>query len=99
LKNVPLGLMIRYLPQKLLYELCSCAFFCLRAGKWRPFLQGKWDALKGVPIILEKRKNLKKVRRLSSHEIRKELLPLVPYLQRQIFKAERGKLPGIETSE
>jgi GT2 family glycosyltransferase len=99
LKNVPFGLMIWYLPHRLLYELCSCAFFCLRVGKWRPFLQGKWDALKGVPMILEKRKNLKKLRRLSSHEIRKELLPLVPYLKRQIYKAERGKLPGIETSQ
>lgn len=91
LKNVPFVLMIRYLPQRLLYELCSCAFFCLLAGKWRPFLKGKWDAMKGVPMILDKRRKLSKLRRLGAHEIRKDLLPLVPYLRRQLQMTGRGE--------
>jgi GT2 family glycosyltransferase len=99
LKNVPLGLMIRYFPQRVLYELCSCAFFCLLAGKWRPFLKGKWDAMKGVPMILDKRRKLSKLRRLDAREIRKELLPLVPYLRRQLLMAGHGESRDIEPRE
>ena len=87
LKNIPLGLMIRYLPQRVLYELCSCAFYCLLSGKWRPFLKGKLDAIRGIPMILVKRRELGRFRRLAAHEIKKELFPLVPYLKRQLLRS------------
>jgi hypothetical protein len=99
LKNIPLRLMIQYLPQRVLYELCSCAYFCLLAGKWRPFLKGKWDALKGVPMILGKRKKISNLRRLALHEIRKDLFPLVPYLRRQFLLARRGESRDLESKK
>jgi len=82
-----------------LYELCSCAYFCFLAGKWRPFLKGKWDALKGVPMILGKRRKISKLRRLELHEIRKDLFPLVPYLRRQFLMAGRGESRDMEAKK
>jgi GT2 family glycosyltransferase len=98
LKNVPLGLMIRNLPQRLIYEVCSSAFFCLKSGMWRPYLGGKWDALLGVPRMLRKRRSVQLLVRLNSLEIRQYLMPITSYLRQRLELSETsGKKRPQET--
>jgi GT2 family glycosyltransferase len=94
-KNIPLGLMVSHLPQRLLYEICSCAFFCLKAGKWRPYLKGKWDALRGIPRMLRKRGEVQRLVCLNTKEIHKELMPITAYLRHRLDLAANasGKRP------
>ena len=81
-KNVPTSLMLRFLPQRILYELNSFVNFCLIHGKWSPFFRGKWDAFKGVPRMYAKRKLLKG-KKLSIELIVSELIPISRYLFRR----------------
>ncbi|CAG0956438.1 glycosyltransferase family 2 protein [Geobacter sp.] len=93
LKNVPLGLMLKSFPQRLIYEVSSFGFFCILAGRWRPYLRGKRDALAGIPAMLRKRSEVQRLRKLSTHEISAGLLPLSLYLKRrlQLAFSERPK--------
>ncbi len=81
IKNVPLGILLRHLPQRLLYELSSFAFFCLVKRKWKPFIKGKLDALKEFPLMLKKRKDVQKLVKLSNEEIVSSLMPITEYLR------------------
>lgn len=85
LKNVPLLLMIRFLPQRILYELNSFVNFCLIHGKWLPFIRGKWDALKGIPLTYHKRKQICKLIRLNHKQIATELEPITHYLFKRFW--------------
>jgi GT2 family glycosyltransferase len=84
IKNVPLGIMLRYLPQRLIYEFSSFAFFCLVKKKWKPFLKGKRDAFKRIPLMLKKRKEVQKLVLLSNHEIVTNLMPISVYLKTRL---------------
>lgn len=82
IKNAPASLMIFLLPQRILYELNAFINFCLIHGKWTPFFQGKWDALKGIPRMYRKRK-LTKNRKLTTIQVLTELIPITGYLLRR----------------
>jgi GT2 family glycosyltransferase len=80
IKNTPAGFMLRYLPQRFIYELSSFAFFCIKKGRWGAFLRGKIDAIKSVPAMLKKRKHIQKLVKLSRSEIESGLMPISEYL-------------------
>jgi len=80
LKNVPLALMIRYLPNRILYEIISLAFYGIKSGKILPFLKGKLDAIRMVPVMLGKRRAVQGTIRISSREIAAGLVPVTSYL-------------------
>lgn len=82
IKNVPTSLMFCLLPQRILYELNSFVNFCLIHGKWSPFFRGKWDAIKGLPAMYKKRKQLKN-KKLSTMQILSGLIPVSWYLFRR----------------
>ena len=84
LKNVPLKYMICNLPQRILYECAFFGYFCLLKNKWNPFFRGKIDALKGVPAMLKKRRNVQALVRLSDAEIKGSLVLLVSYLKKRL---------------
>ena len=84
LKNVPLKYLICNLPQRVLYECAFFGYFCLVKNKWNPFFRGKYDALKGVPLMLKKRKNVQASVQLSDTEISASLLSLVAYLKKRL---------------
>lgn len=86
IKNTPAPFMIRYLPQRIIYELSSCAFFCLKKGKWGPFLRGKKDAIKKIPLMLRKRRAVQKMVRLRHEEIKAGLMPISRYLVQRLQK-------------
>jgi GT2 family glycosyltransferase len=66
IKNMPSGLMLRFAHQKLLQEIGSFCYLCLRHGKWRPFFQAKRDALRMAPAIWEKRRAIQARRRVPN---------------------------------
>jgi hypothetical protein len=53
---MPSGLMLRYLHHKIIQELGTFIYFCVKKGKWGAYLRGKWDALRSLPLLLQKRK-------------------------------------------
>lgn len=79
-KNIPFPLMLRFLPQRIFYEMTSFIIFCIIHGKWLPFMRGKWDTLKGMPSILRKRKQQHNLIKLTNKEIANELIPITKYL-------------------
>ncbi|QEM68160.1 glycosyltransferase [Geobacter sp. FeAm09] len=88
IKNVPSGCMFRYLHQRLIYELSSFAFFCFMKGKWVPYLRGKFDSMKKIPIMLNKRKAIQKNVKLSNYEIAAGLMPIAKYLKQRLKNIE-----------
>jgi len=81
IKNTPLLLLIKYLPQRVIYEMSSFGYFCIVKRKWRPFIKGKIAALLKLPLMLRKRKEIQKLIKLSNQEIQKELVPISKYLK------------------
>jgi GT2 family glycosyltransferase len=59
LKNLPFGLMVRSLPQRVLYELGGFLYFA-KVGVGTAFLKGKADALRNFPKIIRKRRIIQK---------------------------------------
>lgn len=81
LKNVPFRTMIRYFPQRLLYECISFTYYCVVKGKWRPYLGGKLDAYKQLATVIMKRRQIQGLVKLSSREISDGLLTFRAYLR------------------
>lgn len=81
LKNVPVMSMLRFLPQRMFYELISCVYYCIAQGKLRSYLEGKIDAYTRLPMILRKRKKVQSLVKLSSQEIAAELVTFRSYLK------------------
>jgi GT2 family glycosyltransferase len=69
IKNMPTGLMLRFAHHKILQELGSFCYLCLRHMKWRAFFKAKRDALKMLSVMLEKRKTIQTRRRVSNKYI------------------------------
>ena len=67
-KNMPGALAWVYLPQHLLLNLLSVAWFCLR-GQSRPILTAKRDAVRSLPRVLGQRRAIQAARRVESREL------------------------------
>ena len=73
IKNMPTSLMLRYAHQKLLQEIGSFAYLCLRPGKWRAFFRAKRDAVKMLPKMWRKRREIQRRRRVTDRYIGAQL--------------------------
>jgi GT2 family glycosyltransferase len=69
LKNLPLGLMLRSLPQRLIYEVGAAIYFS-RQGSASSFLQAKFDVLRHLPSLLRKRRDIQKNRSRTTSQMR-----------------------------
>lgn len=69
-KNMPAPYFLLYLPQHLIANVASIIFFVIQ-GKGRVALKAKFDALKGLPAILERRKAIQHLRTSSAKELRR----------------------------
>lgn len=69
IKNMPALLMLRFAHHKLLEEIGSFCYLCLRHGKWVPYFRGKIDALKMLPRMWEKRRAIQ-ARRVPNSYLR-----------------------------
>ncbi|HEY6971221.1 MAG TPA: glycosyltransferase family 2 protein, partial [Candidatus Angelobacter sp.] len=68
-KNMPLELMARGLPHRMLYELGAAAYF-LRRGVGKAFFSAKLDAIQELPAILRKRKEIQNRKTVSNVRLR-----------------------------
>ena len=92
LKNMPTALMICYAHHKLFQELGAFCYLCLRHGKWFPFFRAKRDALKMLPIMLRKRRNVQRQRRVSNAYLKSMLTSVFnkDWLHRKLVQLVRG---------
>jgi GT2 family glycosyltransferase len=72
LKSMPLALIFRYLPERILYEFGSAIYF-IRLGVGAAFFKAKFDALRNLPMILRKRREIQKRRTISNAQLRSML--------------------------
>ena len=70
LKNMPGALMLRFLHHKVAQEVGSFIYLCVRHGKWAAFFKAKWDALKMVRVMRQKRKEIQARRKVSNSYVR-----------------------------
>ena len=70
IKNMPTLLMLRFAHHKLIQEIGSFCYLCLRHGKWAPYFRGKIDALKMLPRMWKKRRVIQARRRVSNSYLR-----------------------------
>ena len=66
LKNMPLGPIVRFAHHKIMQEVGAFCYLCLRHGKWRPYFRAKRDALRLVPVMWKKRKEIQRRKRVSN---------------------------------
>lgn len=69
LKNMPLGLILRSAPQRLLYEAGAAVYFT-KQGAGSAFLRAKLDVLRCLPSILRKRREIQKRRTITNSQLR-----------------------------
>lgn len=77
IKNMPLGLMVRFAHHKIIQEIGSFCYLCLRHGRWNAFFRGKWDALRLAPKMLNKRLEIQKKRKVTNKMIKALLTPII----------------------
>jgi GT2 family glycosyltransferase len=68
LKNLPLGLILRSAPRRLIYEAGAALHF-VALGKGAAFLRAKLDVLRQLPVILEKRRIIQRHRVLTNSQL------------------------------
>ena len=92
LKNMPAGLMIRFLPDKLIQELAAFGYICLRHGAWKPYLRAKRDAVRMLPSMLKKRREVQRRRKVSNRYVKQILTPIFDrqYLRRKARQMIHG---------
>jgi GT2 family glycosyltransferase len=88
-KNMPTSLMIRYLHHKLIHELGSIIYFCIKRGKWGPVFKGKLDAIKMLPQLLGKRKEIQRKKRVTNRYLNTVLTPI---FDRRMLKGKIKRL-------
>jgi GT2 family glycosyltransferase len=69
LKNLPLRLILRSLPRRLLYE-CGSALYFTKLGSGSAFVRAKLAVLRQLPSVLAKRKAVQELRMISAREFR-----------------------------
>lgn len=64
-KNIPLALLLKFMPQILYWQAYYFAVVIVRGGQVFPWLQGTWNAIKLLPKMLRKRAEINRKRRVS----------------------------------
>ncbi|MCL6589009.1 MAG: glycosyltransferase family 2 protein [Firmicutes bacterium] len=76
IKNMPGWLLVKYFYQHLIQEIGNFVFFILKKRKFQPYLKGYWDFIRMIPGLLNKRREIKRMRRVSTQEIERSLTPV-----------------------
>ena len=64
-KNIPLPLLLKFLPQIAFWQAYYLAVVCVRGGQVLPWIEGSFKALLLLPKMLGKRAQIKKKRKVS----------------------------------
>ena len=81
-KNMPGILFYLFLPLHILLNVSSIAFFGLR-GDMGPICRAKWDAIKGLPLMWRKRRDIQKRRSAS-------VLDILKLMDKRLIKLPSG---------
>jgi GT2 family glycosyltransferase len=76
IKNMPLGLIVKYFPYQVLQEIGTFVYFVLKHRKLLPYLQANLDTIRGLPSLLKKRGEIMKLQKINTNELEKKLLPV-----------------------
>ncbi len=76
IKNMPLALILRSMPQRLLYELGSAVHF-LKLGRGTAFLRGKLSAIKHLPTLLKKRRQVQRRKTVTNSQVLDQMSPVL----------------------
>jgi GT2 family glycosyltransferase len=79
IKNMPFELMLRFGHHKLIQELGSFGYLCLRHGKWGPFFRAKRDAVRLLPVMLKKRAKIQGKKRVPNRYVRSLLTSMFTF--------------------
>ncbi len=72
LKDMPLSLMLRSAPERLLYEIGAAIYFA-KQGTGTAFLKSKWDVFRHLPSLLRKRREIQARRTATNAQIRAKM--------------------------
>ena len=94
-KDMPASLLVRALPQHLLLNLASAAWFAAR-GRARVILRSKWDALRALPAVLVERRRVQGRRVAPAADLRRAMASgwLTPYRDRGAPITPAGSATG-----
>jgi len=76
IKNMPTGLIMRFAHHKLIQEVGAFCYLCLRHMKWAPFFKAKRDALRMLPKMVKKRREIQRKKEVSNYHIKRMLTPI-----------------------
>ncbi|OPY00278.1 MAG: putative glycosyltransferase EpsH [Syntrophorhabdus sp. PtaB.Bin006] len=88
MKSVPAGIIARCLPELILGMLSEFTYFAIKHRRLKLFLRAKHDALRMLPNMLKKRKEVMKTKKVSNRYL---LSIMTPVWQKDFFKAKLGK--------
>ena len=77
MKNLPTGLMLRFAHHKIIQEIGAFGYLCFRHHKWQAYFRAKRDAVKMLPLMLEKRRAIQPKRRVSNVYLKSMMMPLI----------------------
>jgi GT2 family glycosyltransferase len=80
-KDMPWPLLLAYLPAHLGVNVGSLFYFALR-GRGRPILRAKWDALRALPAVLRRRREVQRGARVGAWSLLRSFAPLSELLVR-----------------
>jgi GT2 family glycosyltransferase len=92
IKNMPCEIMLRFAHHKVIQELGSFWYLCIRHGKWGPFFRAKRDAIKMLRAMLKKRANIQAGKRVPSRYVRSLLTSMLTlsFLKQKIKQLIEG---------
>lgn len=88
MKSVPAGIVMCCLPELILGMLSEFAYFAIKHRQLTLFLKAKRDALRMLPNMLKKRKEVMKTKKVSNRYL---LSIMTPVWQKDFFKAKLSK--------
>ena len=74
-KNMPLGLILTSLPQRILYEI-GAAIDSIGQGSAGPFVRSKWNAIQHLPSLWRKRRQIQRSKTVNASYIRSLMKPV-----------------------
>lgn len=88
IKNIPFSLFLKCLPAFLLGMVSEYFYFVLKHRHPFIYCKAKIDALRMLPVMLKKRKEIMKQRKVSSHDLKKIMTPVLEpkFLRNKIRK-------------
>lgn len=75
-KNIPASVFLRYIPQVIAGFIADFLYFGIKHMKWRVFIKAKVDAVRMLPVMLEKRRQIKKeIKKVDNMYVRSLMTP------------------------